>query len=80
VNWWAQILSIYAAPTELARNFLRHSYKDFAPAEHVTLLRPLRSSVQFKSLALQRTLLVHAITRLKQRRARIVTDPSFRSP
>jgi hypothetical protein len=24
VNWGAQILSIYAAPTELVPNFLRH--------------------------------------------------------
>jgi hypothetical protein len=35
INWGAQILSIYAAPTELVPNFLRHSYKDFAPTEHV---------------------------------------------
>jgi hypothetical protein len=37
LNSGEQILSVYAAPTELARNFLRHSYKDFAPMEHVPL-------------------------------------------
>ena len=36
VNWSTQILSIYTAPTtELARKIVRHSYKDFAPTEHV---------------------------------------------
>src|SRR6202007_2848108 len=29
-----QILPIYVARTELASNFLRRSYKDFAPTEH----------------------------------------------
>jgi len=37
VNWGAQVLSIYAAPTELADNFSRYSYKDFAPTEHASL-------------------------------------------
>jgi len=37
LNRGAQILSISAAPTELARKFLGRSYKDFAPTEHVPL-------------------------------------------
>jgi hypothetical protein len=71
LNWGAQILSIHAAPTELARNFLRCSYKDSAPTEHVAPLRALRSSVQCKTLTLQRTLLMQATTHSKQRRAQI---------
>jgi hypothetical protein len=37
VNLGVQILQMYVAPTELACNFLPHSYKDFAPTEHVIL-------------------------------------------
>jgi hypothetical protein len=66
----AQILSIYAAPTELVPNFLRHSYKDFAPTEHVPLCD--LCAVQFESLAWQRNPPFGADTHTTQRRARIV--------
>ena len=70
MNWGAQILSIYAAPMELVPNLLRHSYKDFAPTEHVPLCDVC--AVQFKSLARQRNPPFGADTHTTQRRANFV--------
>jgi hypothetical protein len=57
VNWVVPISQMYVAPKELTCNFLPHSYKDFAPTEHVILCDLRALLFNSKVWPLQRTLL-----------------------